>query len=176
MALRVAQFIAVLLVGITTGLALAHVIQIPGKGALPGPAYAVVQQQVFHQYAVASTIVEIAALLATVTVLLLLPTRRLPFRLTLAGVACIVAMLLIRWLFIRPLDEVIGTWTPDAVPANWSRIRTQWAMLHTSKAAMSVLALGSTVASVLLPRLTLPTATWRGWLARPPEPRQRPRR
>ena len=144
--IKVAQFVAVVL----TALALvpygAHLLGMPNKMGLDRDHYLIVQS-IYRGWSLLGVVV-IGAVLANVLLAILVRGH------TAAAVCALVAAILIlsglgiffRWTYAA--NQVTSNWT---VPANdWRMLRAQWEYSHAANAALTFLALCSTIGSVLL--------------------------
>lgn len=50
------------------------------------------------------------------------------------------------------MNREFATWTPEAVPADWTRLRDQWEFTHTARAALFLLGFCALLGSVFLSR------------------------
>src|SRR4028119_1824936 len=74
------------------------------------------------------------------------------FRLTLAGMSCFVAMLIVTFGGNMPINREVLELSPDSPPPNWQQLRTRWDRFHTLRnllniAGLSCLILGALVGS-----------------------------
>jgi hypothetical protein len=149
MALKRIRFISLLLTAVVTGIVVCHVLELPGKIALPGDVYLNVQQTLYHNWEVYVGIIEIGALLSTLLLSVLVYNRRGVFPLTITGLVCLVVMFFVLTAWIRPLDAQMDTWTIDTMPANWTQSRNEWEYLHATRAVFAVVGLSSLILAAL---------------------------
>jgi uncharacterized membrane protein len=72
-----------------------------------------------------------------------------------AGLALMVAVLVITLAVEVPIDNMIAKWTEATLPADWMQIRSRWAAFHTLRTFVSLGAVAASVAGAL----TIRTAT-----------------
>ncbi len=151
MALRLVQFLAVVLMGVQLGVSYAHFMQMPGKLLLPLDCYILVQNQVIS-YRVKLAFIEIPSLVSTALATILIRRQRLVFWLTLIGLVCMILMLLIWALFIQPINHQIDGWTPATAPSNWTNLRYQWHFYHLVRLGIASLGMAALTLSLLFGR------------------------
>lgn len=54
------------------------------------------------------------------------------------------------WIWIAPVNAVIASLSPEALPANWTELRTRWEYTHAVRAILQIAALAALVFSVLV--------------------------
>ena len=84
--------------------------------------------------------VEIVAFLSTLALLLLKRRDRSSRHAYLIAVACYAGMLADFFVFNRPVNEALSSWTPATLPADWSNYRIRWEIGHALTALFSVIA------------------------------------
>ncbi len=151
MALRLVQFLAVVLMGVQLGVSYAHFMQMPGKLSLPLDCYILVQNQVIS-YRVKLAFIEIPSLVSTALATILIRRQRLVFWLTLIGLVCMILMWLVWALFIQPINQQIDGWTPATVPSNWTDLRYQWHFYHLVRLGIASLGMAALTLSLLVGR------------------------
>jgi hypothetical protein len=72
-----------------------------------------------------------------------------------AGLALMVAVLVITLAVEVPIDNRIADWTETTLPPDWMQIRSRWAAFHTLRTFVSLGAVAASVAAAL----TIRTAT-----------------
>ena len=141
MTLKAVRFISLFCAALAFGLAIAHVLEIPGKRELSGPEWLKIQHTFYGGFAVVGGLAEILGLIATAVILLFVWKRRATFLQTLIGVLCFVGMLLAYWFGNRPINAKISSWTPSTLPADWTRYRDYWDYAHATTAVFGAIAL-----------------------------------
>jgi hypothetical protein len=56
------------------------------------------------------------------------------------------------WLLVNPVNQQFATWTPTAVPANWTRLRDQWEFTHAVRAGLFLMGLCGLLVSAFAAR------------------------
>ena len=151
MALRLVQFLAVVLMGVQLGVSYAHFMQMPGKLSLPLDCYILVQNQVIS-YRVKLAFIEIPSLVSTALATILIRCQRSVFWLTLIGLVCMILMWLVWALFIQPINQQIDGWTPATAPSNWTDLRYQWHFYHLVRLGIASLGMAALTLSLLVGR------------------------
>ena len=92
-----------------------------------------------------------AALISSVLLLIVLFRQRAgaAFNLELAGLALMIAALVVTLVVNVPIDYQINQWTTSSLPADWTATRDRWELYHTIRTFVSIAALGCVVASAL---------------------------
>ncbi len=143
------RLITILLVALSTGLAFAHVLEMPAKLLYDAEFYVTLQRTLYAFWGPPDIggFVEPAAILATL-VLCLAVRRRRAFWLTLsATVILLLAFPLAYFLFVQPVNEIIqGT---SVIPANWLELRLRWEKGHALRFLLQFVALALLLLSVL---------------------------
>jgi hypothetical protein len=130
MALKSMRFATLLLVALTLGLTFAHVMEIPGKLRLAGPDWLTVQQNLYVAFGVVGAVIEVAAILLTWVLAVLVRRRRPAFALTLVAAACATAGIVAWALLVAPMNTALSAWTPASLPDDWTATRNQWEIGH----------------------------------------------
>lgn len=63
------------------------------------------------------------------------------FWFTIAGIICIVLMLIVSLLGNVPINKQVIEWNPQSPPANWLELRKRWDSLHRSRIILDIAAL-----------------------------------
>jgi hypothetical protein len=148
MGLRVAQFLAIVLIALALVPAGAHLFELPNKIGLAQDDYFVVQN-IYRGWALFG-IVLFGGLAADLIVAVRVRRQRAPFRLALLAFLLVVATLVIFFTWTYPANQATSNWT--VVPADWQELRTQWEYAHATNAVLTFLALCALTWSVLLTR------------------------
>ena len=141
MTLKIVRFISLFCAALAFGLSVAHVLEIPGKRELSGPAWLKVQHTFYGGFAVVGGLSEILGLLTTAAILFFVWKHRAIFMQTLVGALCFVGMLLAYWFGNRPVNAKISSWTPSTLPADWASYRDYWDYAHATTAVFAATAL-----------------------------------
>jgi hypothetical protein len=139
MAMRRSFLIAsLLLVPLTLGPSLAHLLELPNKLALDREAYLTVQQ-IYRGWALLGFVV-FAALVATGG--FAWSSRAAPWRRSAWGAfLCVVATQAVFWTFTAPANQATSNWTV-LLPDGWEALRTRWEVSHAVGAGLNLASLG----------------------------------
>jgi hypothetical protein len=147
------SILAVLLVAITMGLALAHALEFPGKLRLDEGAYREVQAIYYPGFTIGGLVGEAGALLLLPVLLFLLPFGTERFWWTAAAFALLVAGHAIYWVVTHPVNTV---WLKETdlsgagatffsiyagQDADWQHLRNLWEYSHVARAVLGMAAL-----------------------------------
>ena len=150
MALISARFISLLLTALAAGVVLGHVMSRAGKITLPGPLLVTVQNTLYRNWGKRVGAVEMGAFLSTLVVVLLTRGRGVIFALSLAGLLCLVGMLLVWAVFINPINIRVRASTSESLSFDWASLRDRWHRLHEIRAILAIAGLSALISAVLL--------------------------
>jgi hypothetical protein len=145
---KLLQFVAMVLTALALVPVGAHLFALPNKIHLSESNYFIVQN-IYRGWALLG-IVLIGAVLATLSLAVLIRAQRAPFVFTLISALCLLAMLAIFFAFTYPANQATNNWTE--VPANWEQLRWQWEVSHAVNAVITFVAFCSLTISLLLTR------------------------
>lgn len=147
---RVLCLIALVLVALSLGPALAHLLELPAKLALGREDYFVVQG-IYSGWSLLGIVV-IGALAATLGLAVALRAER-GFGWALAAFLCLAAAQALFWLLTYPANRATANWTE--IPPDWEALRGRWEWSHAGGALLTLAALLCLLAVVLarVPRL-----------------------
>lgn len=148
MALRLAQFLAIVFTALALVPAGAHLFELPNKIGLAQDEYFVVQN-IYRGWALFG-IVLFAALGANLTLAVMVHHRRAPFLLALLAFLLVAGTLVIFFTWTYPANQATANWT--VVPDDWRELRTQWEYAHAANAVLTFIALCAATLSALLAR------------------------
>jgi hypothetical protein len=148
MALRLTQFLAIVLTALALVPAGAHFFELPNKVGLGQEAYFIVQN-IYRGWALFG-IALFGALGANLALALMVRRMRGPFWLALAGFLLVAATLAVFFTWTYPANQATSNWTE--VPANWQELRRQWEYAHAVNALLTFVALCAVTGSALLAR------------------------
>lgn len=147
------SILALVLVAITMGLALAHALEYPGKLRLDEVTYRQVQAIYYPGFTIGGLIGEAGALLVMPVLLVMLPFGNERFWWTAAAFACLLACHAVYWTVTHPVN---GFWLKDTEvgsagsaffslfaerETNWQRMRDVWEYSHIGRAVLAMAAL-----------------------------------
>ncbi|HEV7433743.1 MAG TPA: DUF1772 domain-containing protein [Pseudorhizobium sp.] len=148
--------LAVLLIAVTMGLALAHALEFPGKLRLDEQTYRKVQAIYYPGFTIGGLIGEAGALLLLPSLLYLLPFGGARFWWTAAALACLVAGHAVYWVLTHPVNAVwlrdtdlsgpgAAFFTVAGFETDWQRLRNLWEYSHIARAVLGMAALTAMV-------------------------------
>lgn len=145
MAQRILYFLALFLTALLLGPALAHLLELPNKLPLGRDDYFVVQQ-IYAGWALLAVVV-IAALAATLALLVALRRFRRPAAWALAALLCQAGAQALFWIFTWPANQATANWTRQ--PPDWEALRAQWEWSHAGGAVLILAAVACLILSLL---------------------------
>ena len=145
MALRMVQFLALLLTALALVPAGAHLFELPHKISLPRDAYLTVQS-IYAGWAWFG-IIDLAALILNVVLAIKLRGQRLAFSFAVAAALCFVVFFAIFFTWTFPTNQATANWT--TLPDDWSRLRQEWEFSHAVNAVVMLIALCSVTLTVI---------------------------
>ena len=148
MALRVAQFLAIVFTALALVPAGAHLFELPNKIGLGQEAYFIVQG-IYRGWALFG-IVLFGALAANLALCVMLRHWRRPLWLALVAFLLVAATLVVFFTWTYPANQATSNWT--AVPADWQELRRQWEYAHAVNAVLTFVALCAVTLSALMAR------------------------
>jgi hypothetical protein len=149
MALKLVRYIGLLLVALTLGLTFAHVMEIPGKLRLDGASWLTVQHNLYVAFGVVGAAIEVLAIALTWLLVLMVRRRRPAVWLTVAAAVCVSAGLANWFLLVAPMNAALSPWTPDTLPADWTRYRDQWELGQAIHAGLFALGFSALLFALL---------------------------
>jgi hypothetical protein len=150
MSLSTWRFSSIMLNAVFMSAAVAHLMELPAKMRYEAPLYARLQNSLYWNYGRIGGVAEILALLTTGGITAWMRKRRHPaFPLTAAAAGTLAVAHGAFWMLVSPANQIMATWSPDAVPADWTKWREQWEYTHAARAFLATGALGMLTASTL---------------------------
>jgi hypothetical protein len=147
-AMKILQFIALVLGALALAPGIAHVASFLNKIHLNESTYFIVQS-VYRGWSLFG-IVLMGALIANIALAIAARAHVQAFRLVLANLFCLLAGLAICFAFTFPANVATDNWT--AVPVNWAQWRWQWEISHAANTAVSFIGYCALILSVLATR------------------------
>ena len=145
MALRLVQFLAIILTALALVPSGAHVAALPNKIAMAQAAY-FVAQQIYAGWALFGVVL-FGAMVANLAHAIMLRKLGRSLGYALASFLLIAANLAIFFVWTFPTNQATNNWT--VVPKNWSALRIQWEYSHAANAVVTFAALVCVVIAVL---------------------------
>lgn len=146
MLVRTIQFFSIILIAAYMVPQAAHLIGYPGKMAMDRGAYFAVQQ-IYSGWSL-SAIPLFGAILATLALAFFTRTQPVPAVLDAAAFVLMLAVLILFFLFVAPMNTATQQWT--TLPVNWEPIRAQWENGHAINAVITFVALVCATLSALI--------------------------
>ena len=142
---------AILFTALSMAPAFAHLLEMPAKLHYDGRLWLTVQQTLYGPgFGTVVAFCEVAAVLATVGLVFLVRDRGAAFGWTVLAALCMVAAHAAFWFWIAPVNSVIASLSPDALPAHWEALRIRWEATHAVRAGLEVAALVALVVSLIV--------------------------
>jgi len=149
--LAAARFVTIMLTALSMGAAFAHLLELPAKIGFDGALWLTLLQRLYPAgFGTVGAFCEVAAVVMSVVVTVLLRRHTRAFRWMLAGALGMVATHAIFWIWVAPVNAALLPLTAERLPADWTRLRDQWEWAHASRAILQILALAAMVTSVLV--------------------------
>ncbi|MDL2407663.1 DUF1772 domain-containing protein [Rhizobium calliandrae] len=163
------QILTILVVAVAMAMALAHLLELPGKMRLSKEDYLTVQRIYYPGFTIGG-VTEPVGVLLILHVLFLTPISTVAFWLSAAAFAAMAAMHAVFWLLVQPVnnfwlkdielkglgagffshDPFGGRRTETAVKPDWTMLRDRWEWSHAARAALGLLAFILLVTAVAL--------------------------
>ncbi|AYG58484.1 DUF1772 domain-containing protein [Rhizobium jaguaris] len=161
------QILTILVVAVAMALALAHLLELPGKMRLSKEDYLTVQRIYYPGFTIGGVTEPIGVLLLLL-LLVLTPANTVAFWLFAAAFAAMVVMHAVFWLLIQPVNNFwlkdvelkglgAGFFSQDpfgggqtAGKPDWTMLRDRWEWSHAARAALGLLAFILLVTAVAL--------------------------
>jgi Anthrone oxygenase len=141
MPITVVTFLSVVLSALLMGTSLAHALEMPAKMNASAAQWLTLQQTLYRSFATIGGSIEIGAFALVGALAFLVRSNRPALWVTLSAVMLLGIAFFIVWLgFTKPVNARTATWTPDTIPPNWTRWRTQWEYSHVVRFVLHLLA------------------------------------
>jgi hypothetical protein len=150
MLLRTWRLLTIVLIALSLGPALGHLLELPAKMAYEGPLWLLVSQTLYGTFGTMGAAFEVGAVVAVVLLAIGVRGRHPAFGWTLMGTLCVLAAHAAYWVWLAPVNATIATLAADTLPSSWTELRRQWEYTHAARAVLQLIALGALVFSVLL--------------------------
>jgi hypothetical protein len=148
MALKLVQFLAVILTAVCLIPAGAHLFELPNKIGLAEDQYFIVQS-IYRGWALFGAVL-LPALGVILALAVMLRRQATAFRYAVIALVCIAATLVIFFIWTHPANVATNNWT--VVPDHWQTLRLQWEYAHAANAVLTFLALCALLGAVLTTR------------------------
>jgi hypothetical protein len=144
------RFITIVLVALTTGLAFAHVLDLPAKMGYDAALYMSVQRPLYAAWSPLhiAGMLEPAAIVAAILLIIGVRRRRRAFWLSLwAAVALLAAFPFVYFFLLEPVNRIFQA--TSAIPANWMELRIRLETGNAIRFLLQLIALSLLLLSVL---------------------------
>lgn len=148
MALRLTQFLAIVLTALALVPAGAHLFELPNKIGLAREPYFIVQG-IYRGWALFGFVL-IGALAADLALTIMARGKRASFRLALLAFLLMAGTLVIFFTWTYPANQATDNWT--TAPPDWEELRRQWEYAHALAAVLTFAALCAVTLSTLTTR------------------------
>ena len=91
----------------------------------------------------------LVAIALVIAVAILERRNRRPLAMLIAAAALLAVAGLVTRLGNQPINDIVMTWTPDTLPANWEVIRDTWRSWHLVRTVASIAALATLGAALV---------------------------
>ncbi len=149
MFLRITRFTALLFMALVLGLGSASLIGSDARTDVLGMVFLTVQQVVYQDFEKVLNLVELISFTAVLLALLSVVRRKPFFIMTLLSCICVAVVIGMRFLSIRPLHQVISSWSVESIPETWMNVRNRYYLFATIRTGFSILGFCSLSLSVL---------------------------
>jgi hypothetical protein len=147
---RTITFLALLMTGLNMGGAFAHVLELPVKMRLDGPAY-LQTQGIYRGFGPVGAILEPGSVLAAAITAAL--SRKTPAYTSHRIGFAFLAAALASWLaLVAPMNARFARWTAETIPPDWKQTRNQWEYAHAARFFLQFVGFGALLAGALLRR------------------------
>jgi hypothetical protein len=146
-ALRIVQFLAIVLTALALVPLGAHLASLPNKINLTAEQYFIVQSSYAGWFLFA--LAQIPSVIVAFILAWMMRADAWPFRLALLGAVCMAATLVIYFIWVNPANVATDQWT--TIPERWEPLRRQWEYGHAASAVFNLVALSAVTAAVVMP-------------------------
>jgi hypothetical protein len=123
--------------------------EIPGKLRLEGATWLAVQHNLYVGFGTVGAAIEVAAIVLAWILVVMVRRRRPALWWTLGAAVCVTAGLVEWFLLVAPMNAALSAWTPETLPADWTRYRDQWEIGHAIHALLFALGFSALAIALL---------------------------
>ena len=129
---QISRTVVMLLSGLTMGLTFAHVLELPQRLQYDAEMWVALTRPnaLYRYFGVVGGPIEVAAVLGTVMLAVVLRHERPAGRLALLAAVCHVAALAAWATIVAPANAVIGEWSRRGIPPEWKTWGIRWESGH----------------------------------------------
>jgi hypothetical protein len=142
---KVALFFALMVTALALGPALAHLLELPNKIALPRDAYFTVQQ-IYAGWSLLGVVLLVQLVSLAAVIAFADSDRRLRIC-AIVALLCLVGAQVLFWVFTYPANAATANWKVQ--PDNWEALRLQWEYSHAGGALLQLVAMASLIIGAL---------------------------
>jgi hypothetical protein len=142
---KVALFFALMVTALALGPALAHLLELPNKIALPRDAYFTVQQ-IYAGWSLLGVVLLVQLVSLAAVIAFADSDRRLRIC-AIVALLCLVGAQVLFWVFTYPANAATANWKVQ--PDNWEALRLQWEYSHAGGAVLQLVAMASLIIGAL---------------------------
>jgi hypothetical protein len=140
--------IALLLSALASGVALSHILEIPGKRRMSTEHAFAVQKELYIGYRLPAALIEAGAGIAALVAVVLVWGQGMKFWLTLAAWVAETATLVVFFSVTDRQNRRFAAWRADDLPADWTRARARWDASHAVRGALFLAAVALLAAAL----------------------------
>ncbi len=144
------RFVTIMLTSLSMAMAFCHLLEMPAKMAYDVALWLMLLKTLYWSFGTIGAFIEVGAVLTAVVLSFLVRQHRPAFGWTLGGAICLIAAHAAWWVWVAPVNATLGPLTPEALPADWTRLRDQWEYTHAARAVLQIIGLGALVFSILV--------------------------
>lgn len=144
------RMLTIMLVALSLGPALGHLLELPAKMLYDGPLWLKISQTLYSTFGTVGAVFEVSAVVAAAFLAFLVRHRRPAFGWTMLGAFSVVASHTAFWIWLAPVNAIIAVATTETLPADWVGLRYQWECTHAARAILQLIALASLAFSVVI--------------------------
>jgi len=148
--LEILWFISVLLLALSAGIAFTHILEIPGKRALPAETVVAIQQQLYPGYRAAGMVIEPLQLIALGAAAAVAYGDATSFWLTVGALAATLAAMLVFVSWTDVENRRMARWQlGEPLPPDWKRVRVRWELSHGGRAVLFLASVALVLGAIL---------------------------
>jgi hypothetical protein len=168
MLITILQVLTAILISIAMSMALAHLLELPGKMRLSKEVYIAVQPIYYPGFTIGGAVGEFGGIVATSVLLLITPFRTPQFWLTLVALFGLIAMQMVFWFVTQPVNGFwlraeklgsagaaffsVGTKRSashgETRPPEWTDLRDRWEYSHVARAVFAFVSMVSIITAI----------------------------
>ena len=152
MTLKAIRFAALMLGGLTLGMGLCHLFQLPAR--LGWDQYlwvgSTVQGGLYNLFGSVGAVIDVVTIIVLGLLTYLVREHRRPgVRLALTAALLFAIGLLLWWVLVYPVNVELAKWVNGPVPSDWTSYRSRWEWGHATISLFELAGFAALIASVL---------------------------